>query len=201
MNDPMVAITVLGLVSMSFIATNIDNLALLVGWLVSKQVEASRIFAGYMAGMFILLLLSIMISFVSFVLPLSYLGFFGVIPLLLGFFMLLQLVRGGEESDDHAGVNGAVIAIAMTQVANGVDTVLVFAPLLVDSRTEIDFAIALVFTVVAVLWFWLALFLSYHASRLEVITRVGRWIAPLVMIAVGLYILDNTVTDMIAGDS
>jgi cadmium resistance protein CadD (predicted permease) len=200
MNDPMVAITVLGLVSMSFVATNIDNLALLVGWLVSKQVEASKIFAAYITGMFILLLLSIMISFVSFVLPLSYLGFFGVIPILMGFIMLLQLVRRGEESDDQAGVKGAFVAIASTQVANGVDTVLVFAPLLVDSRTEIDYAIGVVFMVVAVLWFWIAQWLSYHASRLEVITRVGRWIAPVVMIAVGLYILDNTVTDMIAGD-
>jgi cadmium resistance protein CadD (predicted permease) len=201
MNDPMTVVTVLGLVSLSFVATNIDNLALLVGWLVSKQVKASRIFAGYMTGMFILLLLSIIISFVSFALPLSYLGFFGVIPLLLGFIMLLRLVRGGEESDGQAGVKGAFVAIAMTQVANGVDTLLVFAPLLVDSRTEVDYIIALVFMVVAVLWFWFAQFLSYHASRLEVITRVGRWIAPVVMIAVGLYILDNTVTDMIAGDS
>ena len=200
MNDPMMVITVLGLVSMSFVATNIDNLALLVGWLVSKQVEASRIFAGYMAGMFILLLLSIIISFISFVLPLSYLGFFGVIPLLLGIFMLLRLVRGGEESDGEDGVKGAFVAIALTQVANGVDTVLVFAPLLVDSRTEIDYIIALVFTVVAVMWFWFAQFLSHHASRLEVITRVGQWIAPVVMIVVGLYILDNTVTDMNTGD-
>ena len=200
MNESMMVISVLGLVVASFVATNIDNLALLVGWLVSKQVALSRIFAGYMTGMFILLLLSIIISFVSFVIPLSYLGFFGVIPLLMGFIMLLRLVRGGEESDDHPGVKGAVLAIALTQVANGVDTVLVFAPLLVDSRTEIDYAIAVVFMVVAVLWFWFAQWLSYHASRLEVITKFGRWIAPVVMIAVGLYILDNTVTDMVTGD-
>ena len=93
MNESMMVISVLGLVVASFVATNIDNLALLVGWLVSKQVALSRIFAGYMTGMFILLLLSIIISFVSFVIPLSYLGFFGVIPLLMGFIMLLRLVR------------------------------------------------------------------------------------------------------------
>jgi cadmium resistance protein CadD (predicted permease) len=185
---------------MSFVATNIDNLALLVGWLVGKQVAVSRIFAGYMTGMFILLSLSIIISFVSFVLPLSYLGFFGIIPVLLGFIMLLGLIRGGEESDHQPGVKGALVAIALTQVANGVDTVLVFAPLLVDSRTEIDYTIAATFLVVAVLWFWFAQLLCYHASRLEVITKIGRWIAPVVMIAVGLYILDNTATDMIAGD-
>jgi cadmium resistance protein CadD (predicted permease) len=200
MDDSMMVISVLGLVAVSFVATNIDNLALLVGWLVSKQVAVSRIFAGYMTGMFFLLSLSIIISFVSFVLPLSYLGFFGIIPVLLGFIMLLGLIRGGEESDHQPGVKGALVAIALTQVANGVDTVLVFAPLLVDSRTEIDYTIAATFLVVAVLWFWFAQLLCYHASRLEVITKIGRWIAPVVMIAVGLYILDNTATDMIAGD-
>lgn len=200
MNDPMVVISVLGLVAVSFVATNIDNLALLVGWLVSKQVAVSRIFTGYMTGMFILLLLSIIISFVSFVVPLSYLGFFGVIPVLLGFIMLLRLIRGGEESNGQPGVKAAFVAIALTQVANGVDTVLVFSPLLVDSRTEIDYTIAAAFLVIAVLWFRFAQLLCYHASRLEVITKIGRWIAPLVMIAVGLYILDNTATDMIAGD-
>ncbi len=199
MNDAMMVISVLGLVVASFVATNIDNLALLVGWLVSKQVKSSRIFMGYMAGMSILLLLSIVFSFVSFVLPLSYLGFFGVIPVLLGFIMLLRLIRGGEESDNQLNAKGALVAIAMTQVANGVDTVLVFSPLLIDSRTEIDLFIAITFMVVAVLWFWFAKMLCYHASRLEVITKIGPWIAPLVMIAVGLYILDNTATDMIAG--
>ena len=181
MNDPMMVISVIGLVAVSFVATNIDNLALLVGWMVSKQVALSRIFAAYMTGMFILLLLSIIISLVSFVLPLSYLGFFGVIPVMLGFIMLLRLVRGGEDSDGQAGVKGAFLGIALTQVANGVDTVLVFAPLLVDSRTEVDYTIAGVFTVVAVLWFWFAQLLSYHASRLEVILKIGRWIAPVVM--------------------
>jgi cadmium resistance protein CadD (predicted permease) len=200
MNDSMMVISVLGLVAGSFVATNIDNLALLVGWLVSKQVALSRIFAGYMTGMFILLLLSIILSFVSFIVPLSYLGFFGIIPVLLGFVMLLRLVRGGEVSDGHAGVKGAFVAIAVTQVANGVDTVLVFAPLLVDSRTEVDYILAIVFIAVAVMWFWFAQLISYHASRLKVITKIGRWIAPVVMIAVGLYILDNTATDMIAGD-
>lgn len=131
MDSPVIVISVISLVAASFVATNIDNLALLVGWLVARQVEVRRIFAGYMAGMLVLL---------------------------------------------------------------------VFSPLLADSRAEIDLSIAVVFLVVAVLWFRFAQFLSHHASRIEVITKIGRWIAPVVMIVVGLYILDNTATDMIAGD-
>lgn len=131
MDSPVIVISVISLVATSFVATNIDNLALLVGWLVARQVEVRRIFAGYMAGMLVLL---------------------------------------------------------------------VFSPLLADSRAEIDLSIAVVFLVVAVLWFRFAQFLSHHASRIEVITKIGRWIAPVVMIVVGLYILDNTATDMIAGD-
>jgi len=200
MDSPVIVISVISLVAASFVATNIDNLALLVGWLVARQVEVHRIFAGYMAGMLVLLVFSIIVSFASMALPVSYLGFLGVIPVLLGFVMLVRLIRGDEESGGQVDGQAAFFAIAMTQVANGVDTVLVFSPLLADSRAEIDLSIAVVFLVVAVLWFRFAQFLSHHASRIEVITKIGRWIAPVVMFEVGLYILDNTATDMIAGD-
>ena len=64
-------IQVLSLVVASFVATNIDNLVLLVGWLLIKDLEVSQILIGYLLGMLFLLLLSIAIGFASMSLPIS----------------------------------------------------------------------------------------------------------------------------------
>ena len=56
------------------------------------------------------------------------------------------------------------------------------------------------FTAMVLIWFALARFLEARASRLRVLERYGEWLAPVVLVAVGLYILDNTATDVIAGE-
>jgi cadmium resistance protein CadD (predicted permease) len=73
----------------------------------------------------------------------------------------------------------------------------VFAPLLADSSSEIDYLIVSGFIIVAALWFQLASFLSHHAARLELITRLAGWLAPFIMISVGIYILVDTATDVV----
>ena len=93
-----------------------------------------------------------------------------------------------------------MFAIASTQLANGVDTIFVFSPLLADSRGDIDYLIVGCFAVMAAAWFGVARFLALHASRLKGVTLAGQWLAPLGMILVGFYILNNTATDLVAGD-
>jgi hypothetical protein len=51
-------LTVIGLIAGSFAATNFDNLALLVGWLLSDRGAPRRVLAGHLAGMASLLVLS-----------------------------------------------------------------------------------------------------------------------------------------------
>ena len=89
-----------------------------------------------------------------------------------------------------------VLALASAQLSNGVDTILVFAPLIADSRLIFDVEIAGIFLLLALAWFGLARLLGARALRLRGVERLGRWLAPLVMIGVGVYILGNTATDM-----
>ena len=138
----------------------------------------------------------------GFVESLQYLGYLGAVPIVLGLRLLLAQIRSGGDvqmdmSDEAQGATSTgVLALASTQLSNGVDTVLVFAPLLADSRFVFDVQIAVLFLLLMLLWFGLAKLLSAHAARLPVIARFGNWLAPLVMIGVGLYILGNTATDM-----
>ncbi len=56
------------------------------------------------------------------------------------------------------------------------------------------------FVVMTFVWFGLARLLESHAARLTVLERYGHWVAPIVLILVGLYILDNTSTDVLLGE-
>jgi len=190
-------ITLFGVVALAFASTNMDNLLLLVGWQIGGGVSSRRLFAGYLLGMLGVLLIAVIIGLVGYLVPVHYLGYLGVVPVLLGVRLLLkQFRRGPGEAEPLASAMGGVLAVASTQLSNGVDTVLVFAPLLADSEIVFDLEIAALFVVLIVLWFLLARMLSGHVGRLPAIDRLGRWLAPLVMIGVGLYILSNTTTDM-----
>jgi cadmium resistance protein CadD (predicted permease) len=195
-------LTAMGLIAASFAATNVDNLALLTGWLVSARGRSRQILTGHLLGMFVLLVLSIGFALAASLMPIAWIGFLGVIPIAIGLKELYVLSRAASEAE-AVGVPGSEfvrpLSIATTQVANGVDTILVFGPLFADSLMTIDFVILAGFIAMSFLWFGLARILGNHAARFEVIERYGHWIAPIVMVVVGLYILDNTRTDVFPG--
>ncbi len=195
-------LTLFGVTALAFASTNLDNLLLLVGWQLAGTSSAAQLFAGYALGMLGVLLIAVLLGLVGYLFPLEYLGYLGLVPMLLGVRLLIENFRAGpsDSAQMHQGAVAAAsgaLTIASTQLSNGVDTVLVFAPLLADSELVFDAEIAGLFLLLMVLWFGLARWLGSRALKLPVVSRGGRWLAPLVMIGVGLYILGNTATDMV----
>ena len=200
-------LTALGLIAGSFAATNFDNLALLVSWLLASGRAVRRVLMGHLIGMGALLALSVVFGVGAERMPLEYVGFLGVIPILMGLRGLYAVARQARRAGDEAGEGDLIerrgagpLAIAATQVANGVDTVLVLGPLLADSDQGADYVMIAGFVAMVLIWFGLARLLEVRAARLQVLQRYGEWLAPVVLIVVGLYILDNTATDVLIGD-
>ena len=197
-------LTALGLIAVSFAATNFDNLALLVSWLLARGHGARQVLVGHLVGMGVLLGIAIAFGAGAEQLPLEYVGFLGVIPILMGVRGLYGVARRPSREAEGAvrieRSSAGPLAIAATQVANGVDSVLVLGPLLADSEQGADVVMIAAFAAMVLIWFALARFLEARASRLRVLERYGEWLAPVVLVAVGLYILDNTATDVIAGE-
>ncbi|MGB5165128.1 MAG: cadmium resistance transporter [Woeseiaceae bacterium] len=192
--------TLLLLVAATYIATNIDNLLLLVAWLLAQRGSPWRIAVGFSLAAIAVLAASWALALSASVIPVEYVGYLGVVPMLLGLKLLFDLIR--DRSSDSTGLAGPTVSsatIAVTLFANSVDTMLVFAPLLADSSDTADFRIITAYLFVAAAWFVLAQVFSRHARRLQSIVTIGQWIAPLVMIVVGFYILNNTATDVLAG--
>jgi cadmium resistance protein CadD (predicted permease) len=161
------------------------------------------ILAGYLLGMLALLIVACAFGLGAKLLPDRHIGYLGVIPIALGlrgFYELFRARSGTEGTSVPRADHAIVLSIATTQLANGIDTVLVFGPLLADSELGVDLVMIGGFLVMVLIWFQLARFLGTHASRIEIIERYSHWISPIVLILIGFYILDNTATDMLPGE-
>ena len=192
--------TLLLLVAATYIATNIDNLLLLVAWLLAHRGSPWRIAVGFSLAAIAVLAASWGLALSANFIPVEYVGYLGIVPMLLGLKILIDLLRHRSSgSSGPAGSTMSPATIAVSLFANSVDTMLVFAPLLADSSDAADFRIVTAYLLVAAAWFGVAYFFSRHARRLRAVVATGQWIAPLVMIAVGFYILNNTATDVLAG--
>jgi cadmium resistance protein CadD (predicted permease) len=194
----MYELTLIALIVGTFVSTNVDNLAILVGWLLSGRVEQSHVAAGYALSVTTVIFISAVLGLSSQVIPVQWIGWLGIVPILLGIYALVSQFRGTADADvPEVSGNAAMFGVAATMIANSVDTVIVLAPLLVDTQDHIDPVLIGGFALMAVAWFVLASLLSRSAAKMEVIQRVAAWIAPLIMIAVGFYIISNTATDVL----
>ena len=129
--------TAMGLIASSFAATNIDNLALLVSWLLTGRVWRNQILGGYLLGMLAILGFSCAFGLGANLFPVQYVGYLGVIPIALGLKGLYAIYRTNDEADPASSTESlrvVPLSIAATQLANGVDTILVFGPLLADGE-------------------------------------------------------------------
>ena len=193
----MSELPIIALVVGSYAATNIDNLTLVVSWMLAGKTSAFGLASGYALATFAVLVIAIVLGLSSSVIPIKLIGFLGFIPIGLGIYSLMGQCRGEEESKAAYSKSGAALGIAATLTANSVDSIIIFAPMLADTKASIDPFIAVAFCAVAGAWFWLAKVASHHAARLNAITKAAGWIAPLMMIYVGIYILLNTATDVV----
>jgi cadmium resistance protein CadD (predicted permease) len=192
-------VTLVSLTTIAFVATNLDNLILLVTWLLEPGARKSHVMIGLVSSMIIIVLVAYGVGWAADVAAgdyLEYLGYLGLVPLTLGVFKLTQALRGQTAGVVVPKVPLAALGYTTTQLANGGDTIAVFAPLLIDTHQSFDWLILATIAVLVVIWFGAAHWLASQAYRLPFLERYAELTAALVMIVVGLYILADTATDI-----
>ena len=132
--------------------------------------------------------------------PARYIGWLGVVPLVLGLHALIQLLRGRGEMLPETSASRAtgIVAVALVTLANAGDSFAVFVPLFSDTE---DPFVALIFAtglVAALFWCALATWLVGHEALGQSFRRFGPRLLPFLMIGVGIYVLINTGTDTLA---
>lgn len=180
--------------TLAHLATNLDNLAIMVGLMVT--IGQFRTVAGYLVAQIIMVGAAFVVSEgVEAELP-NQVGYLGAIPIVLGLYALWQRHLGNGQSDTMEATGSGLVAIVALFVSVSFDSFAVLTPLLADSRDVYTVVILIGVATSALLLAAVGLGVSRMAPNSA--DRIGQleWFAPYVMIAIGLYVILNTGTDL-----
>lgn len=186
--------SLLAVTVVTFVGTTLDNLLMLT--VLRASGTATRdITAGFMLGNTVVLLLCAAGTGLASVLPVSYLGYLGIVPVALGLAGLATALSGGDAAGDQVASAG-ITGIATLQIASSLDTLVAFLPLFADTLRPLGWVIAGGFALMSVLWLVSAFALARVPAVTASIRPVERYARPLVLVLVGIYVLMNTSADV-----
>ncbi|MEH6550542.1 MAG: cadmium resistance transporter [Pseudomonadales bacterium] len=197
-------IGLVGLVVSAFVATNLDNLLILVVLLGANTRQRSMVLLGFVCSTLAVMSVSVIGVVVGSVLQAGLIGYMGLVPLLLGCYMLYKSWTGVEHPDvaDDALANrsGAGVWLGSFGLlfSNSGDSVVVFLPLLADSGLSSVPFILCSYLACSLLFAGLANLIAGRRELALLIEQRAEKIVPWIMIAVGTYILLNTATDRLS---
>ncbi|WP_204114192.1 cadmium resistance transporter [Shimia biformata] len=178
-------------VAVALVLTNIDNLAMLVALLL--RLPKRRVLIAFIAAQVLVLVASKAIADGIELGFSAQAGWLGIIPILLGVRELLKR-KNGDEPGVHD--ESTVLALTLVFLSISSDSLFVLTPLLADAAPGHR-----VFGILGAVFAWGALVVVGVKTARQ--AGVHSWwskrfeqLAPWVMIAVGVYVLLDTATDM-----
>jgi cadmium resistance transport/sequestration family protein len=196
--DSVIRIIVVAITA--FVATNVDDILVLVVFLaqVEQRQQLWQIVLGQYLGFGALLLASLPGYLGGLVIPKSWLGLLGILPIMIGIRAFWQgqehttvpMVR--QRSSDRRWqrwLSPQVLQVAAVTFANGGDNIGIYVPLFAQSRLmELILTLFVFLTLVAV-WCALAYALTRQPTIAPLLSRYAHQIVPFVLIGLGVYII------------
>jgi cadmium resistance protein CadD (predicted permease) len=188
----------------AFIATNMDNLVLLVSLLARYRGNRFYVITGYLSCALVLVLMGFSVAAAADLAPVEYLGLLGLVPITIGATGIVRMFKGHAAVSSGAdtvigGARSAFVATFLIQLSNGADTVVTLGALFADSASPSNDLIVLTLAAMAVIFVLVATYAVQHPLLSKWIERYGPWVTPFILIFVGTYILMNTATDLLPG--
>ncbi len=183
------------LATLLFVSTNVDDLFVLIAFLSDATISAKSVIVGQFLGIAALFAISVGCVIAAHAIPSKYIGLLGFAPIFFGVTRLQRLLRRREDGGESPARNlstSSALAVALVTVANGGDNITVsVAAFSVHSRGQIAI-FGLVFLVLTGVWLAAAYFLTRHPRLGPPVRRAGNVFAPLVLIALGIVILEQS---------
>ena len=176
----------------AFASTNIDDAFVLLAFFGDPRFKGRDVIIGQYAGMAALTIAAIVFALLAYAIPDRYIGWTGVLPILIG---AMRLWQGWRAKNDHGaaevalGPLGGISAVAGVTIANGGDNIAVYVPLFAKASMSATMAICAVFMAMVAVWCLAALYLIRHRTFGAVVHKWGRRVTPFALIALGVYIL------------
>ena len=122
------------------VATNVDNFLVLVGVFGTRSGSRTAVRLGFCVGALILLVISLIFSFIGELIPIRFLGYLGVIPISMGVLELSRQDSSTARAQSRSGpasqgFTKSVVTVSILTLAGGTDTFAVIAPLLAGDRS------------------------------------------------------------------
>jgi cadmium resistance protein CadD (predicted permease) len=199
----------------AFVSTNMDDLLLLTLLYSSVNFRKPHIIVGQYLGSIAIILLSTVGFFGKLVFPLEWIGFLGVVPILMGISRLIKLFSKQKPISEvykqdkymqtttlpslSRTVFGSLLssqtyAVAILTIANGLDNISTYVPLFANgSLLRMGVLIGL-FLLLAGIWCYLGYVLAHLPAVARIIERYVRILLPFIFIMLGILILVETGT-------
>jgi cadmium resistance protein CadD (predicted permease) len=193
---------VVGVAAGAFMATNLDNLVLMVGLFGRYSDRRNEVLFGYLAGMLVIGVVTFYVGKIAGNAPVQYLGLLGIVPVLIGVTEIVRLFRNKGVVHDPAvpgAGSTAVVATFLAQLGNSTDTIITYSVLFSDANDLADYLVLASFVGMALLLALMAYLALRHPWLSRPVQLYGHYITPLILIAVGMYVLSNTALDMLPG--
>ena len=195
--DELVTAVPTGLVA--FTATNIDDIVMLT--LFFSQVNAvfrsRHVVVGQYLGFGALVVASLPGFFSGLIVPRAWIGMLGAIPIAFGISRLLNTEAQESEVEITQPerltwlnfLSPQAFNVAAVTVANGSDNISIYAPLFASSSLETLLVILSTFFLMVGVWCVVAYKLTRMGAIADTLTRYGNYLAPFVLIGLGVLIL------------
>jgi cadmium resistance protein CadD (predicted permease) len=199
MDDILLAVSVS---FMAFLSTSIDNLFLLVTLSLHPKYGTSKVRAGYMLAVVIMLAIAFVLAQSAQLIPVEYIHFIGLVPLSIGAYEFYQLIRkkappADEVTADLSRGTGSIWAIAVIMLTHSWDSIGVLAPLMADTRTALIPWMSMSILVTAALLVYAGQSVVSFSRLRAILIRIAPRILPFLLMGVGIYIFSNTPTDAV----
>ncbi|MFM0648002.1 cadmium resistance transporter [Paraburkholderia bryophila] len=180
----------------AYVATNIDNLFVLLAFLAEAGRQRRRVIVGQFAGSLALIVAATLVAALLTRLPTGYVGLLGILPIGVGLAKAWE--RFGPSSANPASASGTAATVsdgsswwtvACVAVANGSDNIAVYVPLYASHSHADGMFISLMFIVMIGLWCAGAVWLVEHPLLGAPIRRYGTALLPLILLVIGVSVI------------
>ena len=189
----------IGIAVVVYASTNIDDVLVLAVFFADPRVRLGAVVAGRYLGLAALVLGSGAAALLALAIPAEWIALLGLVPLFLGVRLLHGLRRSASDGESTAealgiadrprhGFTSQALSVAGVTLANGGDNFGVYIPLFATAPDAIAIYVA-VFAVMTAVWCALGYLVVNNPLLGRHIRRYGHVLLPVVLIALGVYIL------------
>jgi cadmium resistance protein CadD (predicted permease) len=212
-----VIISLIGIGATAFVATNIDDIVVLIVFFSSLTFTVRNIVIGQFLGIGSLIAISGLGSLLALVVPSYIIGLMGLLPIAIGIKELLEIrnkdrLREKEEEEEEEEISKlkslqqskmrgyyyhryfSFLSVAAVTISNGGDNIGIYTPLFAtyNSSSEVTTLISAFMAMTAV-WCTMGYYLVRHPLLEKRMRRFGRVALPFVLIGLGIYILTEAI--------